>query len=428
MIMTTAAATTTKTTPPANAPDAPDGDALAGGQRWLVLALGCGIFMVNLDSRVIAPLLPTIATDFHTSVSSAGILITAYMLPYGLFQLVYGPLSERFGKVRVVAMMMLVFSVGTAACGLSSSLGVISLLRFLTGVAAAAVFPLTLSYIGDTVPYAQRQGTIAILMSASASAAAFSTSVGGLIAQFVSWRFVFPIFGVASGVVTAMLLGLMGREIRLPLATPRPRPRDTYLAAVRAPRMFALLALVFTEGFLYNGVFSYLGGYLNHRFALGALTIGLLLGFAGVAQLGAARSLRVLVRRFGERRLIVVGGSMMGAGYITAALWPVWPLFLTSMLLAGAGFALCHSTLQTRATETFPQARSTAVALFAFSLFLGGGIGTALTGKIIDFLTYNATLLGSGTLLVAFAFTASRLLLSLPKRVEAAPESVVTEL
>ncbi len=148
--------------------------------------------MVNLDSRVIAPLLPTIATDFHTSVSSAGILITAYMLPYGLFQLVYGPLSERFGKVRVVAMAMLVFSVGTAACGLSSSLGVISLLRFLTGVAAAAVFPLTLSYIGDTVPYEQRQGTIAILMSASASAAAFSTSVGGLIAQFVSWRFVFP--------------------------------------------------------------------------------------------------------------------------------------------------------------------------------------------------------------------------------------------
>ncbi len=183
-----------------------------------------------------------------------------------------------------------------------------------------------------------------------------------------------------------------------------------------------------TEGFLYNGMFSYLGGYLNYRFALKALTIGLLLGFAGVAQLGAARSLRVLVRRFGERRLILVGGSMMGAGYITAALWPVWPLFLTSMLLAGAGFALCHSTLQTRATETFPQARSTAVALFAFSLFLGGGVGTALTGQIIDLLNYNVTLIGSGILLVAFAFTASRLLLGLPKRVAVAPESVVTEL
>ena len=404
-----------------------DADALAGKQRWLVLALGAAIFMINLDSRVIAPLLPTIAKDFHTSVSSAGILITAYMLPYGLFQLVYGPLSDRFGKVRVATMAMLIFSVGTAVCGLSSSLAVIALMRFLTGVAAAAVFPLTLAYIGDIVPYAQRQGTIAILMSASASAAAFSTSVGGTIAQFVSWRLVFPLFGAASAVVTVALLMLMRREIRLPLPMPRPRPRDLYLATVRAPRMLPLLLLVLTEGFLYNGVFSYLGGFLNHRYALGALAIGLLLGFAGVAQLAAARSLRVLVRRFGERRLILSGGSMMGAGYVTAALWPIWPLFLVSMVFTGAGFALCHSTLQTRATETYPQGRSTAVALFAFSLFLGGGVGTALVGPIIE-LNYGVTLVAAGILLVAFAVTASRLLLDLPKRVATPPESVAIEM
>src|SRR5206468_2672485 len=72
-------------------------------QRWLRLWLGAGIFMINLDSRVIAPLLPTIATAFHTSVSAAGILISAYMFPYGFFQLVYGPLSDRLGKVKVVA-------------------------------------------------------------------------------------------------------------------------------------------------------------------------------------------------------------------------------------------------------------------------------------------------------------------------------------
>lgn len=407
--------------------DTANEDALAGGQRWLVLALGGAIFMVNLDSRVIAPLLPTIAGDFHTSVSSAGILITAYMLPYGLFQLVYGPLSERFGKVRVATIAMLIFSVGTAACGLSSSLAIIALMRFLTGVAAAAVFPLTLAYIGDIVPYTQRQGTIAILMSASASAAAFSTSVGGTIAQFVSWRLVFPLFGAASGIVTVLLLVLMEREIRLPPPMPRPRPRDLYLATVRAPRMLPLLLLVLTEGFLYNGVFSYLGGFLNHRYALGALAIGLLLGFAGVAQLVAARSLRVLVRRFGERRLILFGGSMMGAGYVTAALWPVWPLFLVSMLLAGAGFALCHSTLQTRATETYPRGRSTAVALFAFSLFLGGGVGTAVIGPVIEF-NYGVTIVVAGVLLIAFAVTASRLLLDLPRRDPTPPESVAVEM
>lgn len=386
-----------------------------GRQRWLLLALGAGIFMINLDSRVIAPLLPTIAEAFNTSVPSAGILITAYMLPYGFFQLMYGPLSDRVGKVRVVAFAMVIFAVGTALCGASTSLPVVTALRFLTGVAAAAVFPLTLAYIGDTVPYAQRQATIAVLMASSAAASAFSTSVGGLIAAVVSWRLVFPIFGVVSGVVAVALLLLMRAEIRPPLPEPRPRPRETYLAALRAPRMLPLLLLVLTEGFIYNGVFSYLGGYLNHRFLLGSLAIGLLLGFTGVAQLAAARSLRYLVRRLGERRLILIGGGMMGAGYLTAALIPAWPLFLFSMLLAGAGFALCHSTLQTRATETFPQARGTAVALFAFSLFLGGGVGTALVGGIIAGVGYIATLIVAGALLWAFAATAARLLIGLPK-------------
>jgi predicted MFS family arabinose efflux permease len=389
---------------------------LQGRQRWLIFALSGAIFMINLDSRVIAPLLPTIANAFHTSVSSAGILITAYMLPYGFFQLFYGPLSDRIGKVKVVAFAMVFFAIGTALCGASTSLPVVTLLRFVTGIAAAAIFPLTLAYIGDTVPYAQRQATIAILMSCSAAATAFSTSVGGFIAAIVSWRLVFPIFGVASGVVAIALLFLLKEEIRLPLPDPRPKPRAVYLAAVRAPRMLPLLLLILVEGFIYNGVFSYLGGYLNHRFALGSLAIGLLLGFAGVMQLGTARVLRYLVLRLGERRLILIGGSMMGAAYVSAALIPSWPFFLVSMLLAGSGFVLCHSTLQTRATETFPQARGTAVALFAFSLFLGGGVGTALVGIIIDNVGYIAMLIVSGILLAAFAVTASRVLIALPKR------------
>src|SRR4051794_40755642 len=70
-------------------------------QRRLLFALVGACFMINLDSRVVTPLLPTIAGDFHTSVGAAGSLVTAYVLPYGLFQLVYGPLADRFGKVRI---------------------------------------------------------------------------------------------------------------------------------------------------------------------------------------------------------------------------------------------------------------------------------------------------------------------------------------
>lgn len=384
-------------------------------QRRLLLALGAAIFMINLDSRVVTPLLPTIADDLGTTVAHAGWLVTAYVLPYGLFQLVYGPLSDRLGKVRVVAGAMIFFSLGTALCGLPPSLNAIIVLRFLTGVAAAAVFPLTLAYVGDTVPYAERQATIAILATSSAAAAAFSTAVGGLIATVVSWRFVFPFFGIISGVVTVALLALRRGEIRLTPPVPRPRPRAQFAAALRAPLMLPLLVLVCLEGAIYNGAFTYLGGFLHERFALGVLTIGLILAGAGVAQLGAARVLARLVRRIGERRMVLAGGLLMGAAYLTAVIVPAWPLFLLPILCAGVGFVVCHSTLQTRATETFPASRGTAVALFAFSLFLGNGVGTAVVGVFVDTLGYVPALLGSGVLLCGFAFVASRLLFGRPR-------------
>jgi predicted MFS family arabinose efflux permease len=330
--------------------------------------------------------------------------------------LVYGPLADRFGKVRIVSVAMIFFSAGTAACGLPPSLPAIVALRFLTGVVAAAVFPLTLAYIGDTVPYERRQGAVALLATSSAAAAAFSTAVGGLIAAVVSWRLVFPVFGLVAGLVTTVLLLLRRAEIRLPLPTPRPRPRDTFGAALRAPRMLPLLILVCLEGAIYNGPFTYLGGFLHDRFALGALVIGLLLAVAGVSQLGIARVLARLARRLGERRLVLTGGALMGAAYLLTVITPRWPVFLLPIALAGAGFVLCHSTLQVRATETFPASRGTAVALFAFSLFLGNGVGTAIVGVIVGLAGYNLTLAGAGVALWAFALFAARLLFDAPSR------------
>ncbi len=388
-------------------------------QRRLLLALVAAIFMINLDAGAVTPLLPTIAADLDTTVSAAGTIVTAYVLPYGLFQLVYGPLSDRFGKVSVVACAMIFFSAGTALCALPPSLGGIVALRFLIGTAAAAVFPLTLAYVGDTVPYARRQATIALLATSTAVASSFSTAAGGLIAAAVSWRFVFPIFGLISGVVTNVLLILRHSEIRLAPPHPRPRPRDTFGSALRAPQMLPLLVLVCAEGLLYNGAFTYLGGFLNERFALGALAIGLILAGAGVAQLGAARALPRLVRRLGERRLVLLGGALMGAAYVTTVAIPTWPLFLIPIVCAGAGFVLCHSTLQTRATEIYPASRGTAVALFAFFLFLGNGLGAIVIGFAIEQTGYASTLLVAGLLLWVFAWAASRLLFAKPD----APES-----
>ncbi len=70
-------------------------------QRRLLLALGAAVFMANLDARVVAPLLPTLAAELGVSLSQSGWLVSAYLLPYGFCQLMFGPLADRYGKVAV---------------------------------------------------------------------------------------------------------------------------------------------------------------------------------------------------------------------------------------------------------------------------------------------------------------------------------------
>src|SRR6478609_11727847 len=181
------------------------GASTASIERASLLVLGLAAFMVQADARVIDPLLHIVSRDFHTDPANAAIVISSYALPYGLFQLLYGPLGDRIGKLRVMAACLAVFSFGTFACAFVPNIPVFALLRFLTGVAAAAVIPMSLGYIGDKVPYQTRQIALARFMSALMIGQIVGSTLGGLFGQFVGWRYIFIVFGLAALAVSVML-------------------------------------------------------------------------------------------------------------------------------------------------------------------------------------------------------------------------------
>jgi predicted MFS family arabinose efflux permease len=389
---------------------------LPDSQRALLLSLGVAVFMVGLDARVVAPLLPTIAADFGISVAHSGWLVSGYMLPYGLCQLAYGPLADRYGKVRVAAHAMVWFSVGTALCGAFPSFGAIVLLRALTGAAAAGLIPLTIAYIGDTVPYERRQAALAMLMASTGAAQAFSTSVGGGIGALMHWRSVFPLLGAAAGLATVALFVFRKRELRIEQTGVRP----SYGDALRTPGVLPLLALVALEGALFIGSFSFLSALLESRFGLNSMQIGLILASGGVAQLITARLLPRVLLRLSEHQLITVGGCAMAGANLTFAAAPHWAWVALSCALVGSGFSLCHSTLQTRATEAFVKSRGMALALFAFSLFSGSALGTVCVGYASDAIGYGRTFAITGLALFAFTALALRTLSASGARVHPA--------
>jgi predicted MFS family arabinose efflux permease len=238
-----------------------------------------------------------------------------------------------------------------------------------------------------------------------------SATLGGVVATFLSWRAIFLVYGVLALVVSAMMLRLPVKRVRTSATRSKgilgPYLRIFELAGRRA---VALYVLVFVEGFAATSTLGYLGAFLFERDGLSYAVIGMLITISGIASMLTGRIVGRLVRRIEERGMLLLGGSMLALAYFLVGLTPMLLFFPVAMLLAGSGFVIAHSTLQSRATELVPSMRGTAVALFAFSLFLGGGLGTYVAGLAIEGLGFMPTLLGTGTLLIGFTLLSQPLL------------------
>ncbi|BAY08570.1 MFS transporter [Calothrix sp. NIES-2098] len=358
----------------------------AGNSPVSLGLLGAAAFMVIADVRVIDPLLHIIADEFKVGVGSAAIIVSAYTIPYGLFQLVYGPLGDRIGKLKVITVALAAFAVGTAACAFVPNIILLTWLRFLTGMAAAGIIPVTLAYIGDNFPYEQRQAAIGRYLSALVLGQILGGSLGGIFGEYISWRDIFLVFGVVSLIVSLALWRGMGKiknedssQVPFGWATFRP-----YFQLIAQPVARTVIIGVFIEGFCLFGGFAYVGAFLRDRYSLPYVAIGFMISGFGLGGLIYSRCVRWLVQRLGEKGLMGFGGVFMCISFLAIALLQNWVLFIPLNILMGLGFYMMHSTLQTQATELAPEARGTAVSLFAFNLFIGQGIGAAAFGRIVD--------------------------------------------
>lgn len=84
--------------------------------------LGMAGFIVMADNWVVSPILPSISQNINVDIARAGLLITAYMIPFGIFQILFGPLADRYGKKQVITFSMILFTVSAALCAFGSNL------------------------------------------------------------------------------------------------------------------------------------------------------------------------------------------------------------------------------------------------------------------------------------------------------------------
>ena len=361
-------------------------------------------FLVAVDVRILAPVLPSISLSLGSPAGTVGLAMTTYAFAYGMGQLVYGPLSDRSSRIGVVRIAGLGFSVCTVLSALVLTTWQFIAIRFLAGAFAGAVLPLTLVFIGDTVEYSRRQIVIGRFAMVTSAALVVSAAIGGTVAYLVSWRIMLLGYGLL-----ALIPVICMWRLEAPRSIEPSEDGGRFADFLRDRGAQFVYVAVFLEGFLLWGALTYLGAFGTTRHGLDQFSVGLLIALAGVGTMVGGSLMGRIRRRLSENTLAGLGGVLMGAAFLS--LIPRWPLaiFAASMLLLGFGLVALHTTLQVRGTELGGSAaRGKAFSLFAFNLFTGMSIGTAVLGRLVDAGRYEVMFALAGLGLVVIGLATAR--------------------
>jgi len=371
--------------PAAEASSAKASPAAAPSTGRMIALLALAAFASASAFRICDPVLPQLAAEFGTTTGQAAHAVTIFAIAYGLLQFFFGPIGDRYGKFRTVACATLLCAAGSAGAAFAPTLDVLLVCRFLSGAAGAGIVPLSMAWIGDNVPYEQRQITLARFLTGTISGMAAGQVLGGVFASTLGWRWSFAF--LAAGYLCTGLLLLRGSR-RLPPEPGAAGRRTQFLApmasVVRVAWARVILVVAFFEGALVFGVLSFVPAYLQQRYGVSAMAAGLLAGVFALGGLTYVLVARRLVPALGETGLAAGGGLLLSAAFLAYWLGPDWGWALAAGLLCGFGYYLLHSTLQAHATQMAPKVRGTAVALFACVLFIGQSAGVAAGGLVLD--------------------------------------------
>src|SRR5437762_5494176 len=182
---------------------------------WAFALTSAAAFMVTLDNLVVTTAIPVIRRDLHAGIGGLEWTVNAYTLTFAVLLLTGAALGDRFGRRRLLALGLGIFTLASAAAALAPSIGALDAARAVQGLGGAIVMPLTLTILSRSVPAEKRGLALGAWGGISGLAIAFGPLVGGAVVDGISWHWVFWL-NVPIGIALVPLVLLRLEESRGP--------------------------------------------------------------------------------------------------------------------------------------------------------------------------------------------------------------------
>lgn len=353
--------------------------------KHLVLVLAGLSALVVLTTDVYLPVLPQLGADLGTSDAAAAATLSASLLGVALAQVVVGPISDATGRRRPLLLGLAAYAVTHLLCALAPNLPVLLGLRFLSGIATAAVMVVARAVVADVYPGREAARAFATLGAVFGIVPVIAPVLGGLLAHVMSWRGMFLVLAGIGLVLVPVTSRLVPESLppgrRIP---PHVGAVVKDLAEVLTHRRFLAYAVAMAAAgamlFGYIGASSFVlqnhfglspQGY-SYVFALNSL------GFFGVSWLA-----RSLVVRTGPNRLLLVGqvGAVVAAGVVALGVATVLlPVVVAGLFLMMCSFGLVMPMATAIGMHEAPGRAGSAAGVLGISQFLVGAVATPLAG------------------------------------------------
>ena len=399
-------------------------------QKRTVYTLGfCGLVSAA-DNWFVSPALPAIANALGVAASAAAIVLTAYLLPYGLLQPVCGTLGDRFGRLRVLYVIVAGLAAGTFLCAVAPTLELLVAARVVTGCFAAGIIAVSQAHVGDVVGPERRGAAVGILMGITFTGQGLSSGLGGIITDLMSWRAAFACFGVLALVALALLWRLPPAGEKNPAAAStsaaQAAPQGGFLT--RAARIFfgshrAIFLVACTTGLVFLGVYGFMGTFLSERCGLGSTQAGLVMMLYGVMCLVGGTVSGRIGAAHGPRSVIYVGeasGLLAIAALVVVTVTGSWVPALLAAGALGFGYILTQPTLVSLSMDADPSQTGLCTGLIGLGVFAGGGVGSAVGGQVVALGGYGALWAAAAVVLACQLVLGGRELAALARRSAAA--------
>ncbi|UOF90026.1 MFS transporter [Fodinisporobacter ferrooxydans] len=281
----------------------------------LLWVLSAATFLIFFQAFMVAPLIPHLASFFNVSVGTIGLIVPAYLLPYGATTLVYGPLSDRLGRRTIILASFAGFILFTGFTALADSAAALFWLRLITGLVASGVVPIALALVGDHFDYKERGRALGWLFGAMAGGMAFGSTLGAVLEPFLTWQGLFLGVAVLSILVFITLIPfqtMLDQRVTVNVPSTLRQVGMGLLMLLKSKRGARTYTYVLFNGIFHSGVFTWLGYYFAKRYGLGDVGVGLALLGYGIPGFLFGPVIGRLADRMGRSHFIPIGFVIAG--------------------------------------------------------------------------------------------------------------------